>query len=52
MSKRVPFKYPKWKLSSQMNSAAFVKIINWNLFLGNLEFLKKLKFPSYVTWKF
>ena len=27
MNKQAPFKYPKWKLSSQKGSDAFVKII-------------------------
>ena len=47
MSKRAPFKYQKWKLSSQMDSGAFVKIITRKYFfqknkiaeLRNSEFL-------------
>ena len=38
MSKKANFKYPKWKLSSQMDSGAFVKIIT-----------RKLKKTSGVT---
>ena len=56
MSQQAPFKYPKWKLSSQMDSSAFVKKSSWNFFflnkilqLSNLAFLMKLKFPSSVT---
>ena len=41
MSKQAPFKYPKWRLSSQINGGAFVKIITRKL--------KKMKFRSYVT---
>ena len=29
MSKQAPFKYPKCKLSNQMDSGALVKIITW-----------------------
>ena len=32
MNKRAPFKYSKWKLSSQMDSDAFGKIIIRNFF--------------------
>ena len=27
VSKRAPFKYPRWRLSGQMESGAFVKVI-------------------------
>ena len=47
MSRQTPFKYPKWKLSSQMDSGAFAKITTPNFFS------KKIKFRSYdVTWNF
>ena len=54
MSKRAPFKEPKWKLSSQMGSGAYLKIITQTFVkkknnkiqdLRNPEFLMKLKFP-------
>ena len=32
MSKQLSFKYPKWKLSSSMDSGAFVEIITGNFF--------------------
>ena len=58
MSKRPPFKYPKWKLSSHMDSEAFVKMIflkkkNKVLELPNLGILVLLnKEIIYVTQKF
>ena len=54
MNKRAPFKEPKWKLSSQMGSGAYRKIITRTFLkknnnkiqeLRNPEFLMKLKFP-------
>ena len=32
MSKETPFKYPKWGLSSQMDSGAFVILITLEIF--------------------
>ena len=59
MNKQAPFKYPKWKLSSQKGSDAFVKIITRKFKkkkkipeLRKSEFLMKLKFTSCGTRKF
>ena len=58
MSKRAPFKYPKWRLSSQLKGGAFVKNMtqklkkNKILELHNSGFLMKLKFLSYITREF
>ena len=46
MSKQAPFKYPKLKLSSQMDNGAFVKIITWTFSLKNM------KVQSYTNWNF
>ena len=55
------FKNLKWKLSSQIDSGVFVKIITRKFFwqkapknneLRNSGFVMKLKFPSYVTREF
>ena len=60
MSKQASFTYSKWKLSSQMDSSAFIEIITGKfVFLKNKmqetcnsKFLMKLKFPRFVTRKF
>ena len=44
MSKRAPFKYPKWKLSRPMDNGAFVKILIMKFVLK-----KKKKKNSGVT---
>ena len=58
MSKQAPFKWQKYKLSSQMDSRAFVKIITLlkkKKLLSyitrdlTLELFMKLKFPSCIT---
>ena len=60
MSNQAPFKYPKWRLSSQMDNGAFLKVLIRKFGLKNnkipelrsSEFLMKLKFPSCVTREF
>ena len=53
MSKRAPFKYPKWKLSSQMDSDTLEFFCIYIIpEFRNSEFLMKLKFPSCVTREF
>ena len=60
MSKQAPFKYPKLKLSSQMDNGAFVKIITWTFFkknyegpeLNKSEFQMKLVLSFCITRKF
>ena len=37
MSKRAPFKYSKWKLSSQMDSGTFLKIITRKLKIKKIQ---------------
>ena len=56
MSKGAPFKYPKWKLSSQMDSGAFVKLITYTFLkkkhkipdFHNSEFLMKLLLKMFL----
>ena len=59
ISKRTSFKYLKWKLSRQIHSGAFIKIITQkfrkkikNPELRDSEFLMKLKLPSCITPEF
>ena len=46
MSKRAPFKYRNWKLSSQMDIGELVRIATWKFLLKNMTF------QSYVTLNF
>ena len=61
MIEETPVKYPKWGLSSQMDSGAFVILITLEIFffkksknsvLRISEFLTKLKLSSGVTREF
>ena len=58
MSKQAPFKYPKWRLSSQIKGGAFVQIMTRKLKKNkipefrNSGFLMKLKFLSCLTREF
>ena len=57
MRQQAPLKNLTWRLSSQIDSGAFVKIITFFekskiLELRNSEILVKLKFPSSVTGEF
>ena len=57
MTKLASFKYPKWKISNQMDSRTFVKIITRNFFIKTSKGSSKRyatpdgggKFANFIT---